>query len=110
MWERYYLGSAPADEPCAQVGGEDYEERAKAECRQYIAAIRIVCGDPPDGAQLKVVSQPHDFGVYWEVVVQFDPDDPAAVSYATQCDRQAPTEWAAAGLEPPEVRGGRHRR
>lgn len=105
--ERYFLGPAPSDESCAQLGGDDYEERAKAECRQYVAAIRIVCGDPPDGAKLRMVSQPHDFGLYWEVVVEFDPNDRAAREYAARCDAQAPTTWAAAGLEPPEVGRGR---
>jgi hypothetical protein len=105
--ERYYLGPAPADEECAQLGHDEYEERAKAECRQYIAAVRIVCGDPPEGARLKVVSQPHDFGLYWEVVVEFDPHIRAACEYAARCDAQAPTTWAAAGLDPPDVGRGR---
>lgn len=105
--ERYWLGPAPAEESCAQAGRDDYEDQAKAECRQYIAAIRIVCGDPPEGARLKMVSQPHDFGLYWEVVVDFDPSNREACEYAAKCDDSAPTTWAAAGLEPPVVGRGR---
>lgn len=105
--ERYFLGPAPAEEACAQVGQDEYENRARAECRQYIGAIRIVCGDPPDGAHLRVVCQPHEFGLYWEVVVDFDPSSPAAREYAAKCDATAPTTWAAAGLEPPDLGRGR---
>ena len=105
--ERYWLGPAPAEESCAQVGRDGYEEQAKAECRQYIAAIRIVCGDPPEGARLKMVSQPHDFGLYWEVTVDFDPSNQAACEYAANCDEQAPTTWATAGVEARDLGRGR---
>jgi hypothetical protein len=105
--ERYHLGPAPVEESCAQLGQDDYENQAKAECRTYIAAIRIVCGDPPDAANLRMVSQPHDFGLYWEVVVEFDPSNRKACEYAARCDEQAPTTWAAAGLEPPDLGRGR---
>lgn len=70
--EKYHLGPAPADEACAQVGAEDYERRAKAECYAYIAAIKIVCGDPPPGAKLTVEWADHEFGRYAEAVVRFD--------------------------------------
>lgn len=105
--ERYWLDSTPAEETCAAVGEDGYEERAKAECRHFIAAIRIVCGDPPEGAKLKMVSQPHDFGLYWCVAVDFDPNNRAACEYAAKVDEQAPTTWAAAGLEAPVVGRGR---
>lgn len=105
--EIYWLGSAPAEESCVQVGDPDYARDAKNECRQYMAAIRIVCGEPPEGAKLVVRSQPHDFGSYFEVAVVFDGTNREAVAYAAKVDEQAPTTWAAAGLEPPErgVRG-----
>lgn len=98
----YFLGPAPAGETCAQVGDPDYAEKAALECRQYIAAIRMVCGNEPPGARLKVQWSDHDFGRYAEVVVAFNPDDPLAAEYAARCDEQAPTEWAAAGMEGPE--------
>lgn len=55
-----------------------------------------MCGDPPDGARLSVVSHPHEFGLYWEVVVDFDPGSRAAYEYAARCDTSAPPTWAAA--------------
>lgn len=74
-----YLGSAPAGEDCAQVGSADYQERARAECLAYA----------------------HDFGNYFEVVCEYDGDNPDAANYAARCDGDAPTTWAAAGMTPP---------
>jgi hypothetical protein len=99
--DKYHLGPAPAEEACAQVGSDGYEERAKAECRAYIAAIQMVCGDPPPGAMLRVEWADHDYGRYAEVVVAFDGNDREAAEYAARCDAQAPTTWEAAGMTAP---------
>ena len=103
----YWLGPAPANESCVQVGADDYARDAKAECRAYIEAIRAVCGREPEGARLVVKSQAHDYGVYYEVAVVFDADNRAAAEYAARCDEHAPGTWAEAGMEPPA--GGRGR-
>ena len=91
--DKVYLGPAPAEEECAQLGSDDYDRRARAECREYIAAIIAVCGEPPAGARLKVEAQAHDFGSYYEVVCQYDDQDPAAGDYAARCDERAPQHW-----------------
>lgn len=101
--DKHHLGPGPAEEDCAQVGSEGYEERAKVECRAYIAAIKMVCGDPPSEARLLVEWADHDFGRYAEVVVAFDGNDREAAEYAARCDSQAPTTWAAAGTTAPVV-------
>lgn len=101
--DKYHLGPGPAEEGCAQVGSDGYEERATAECRAYIAAIKMVLGDPPPKARLLVEWADHDFGRYAEVVVAFDGNDREAVEYAARCDAQAPTTWAAAGMTAPAV-------
>lgn len=99
--EIYWLGPAPAEEDCAQVGTADYARDAKAECRAYIEAIRSVCGPEPEGARLTIKSQPHDYGSYYEVAVVFDGNDPAACAYAAKCDEDSPTTWEQAGMQPP---------
>ena len=101
--ETYHLGPAPADESCVQVSDPDYFEKARRECLKYVTAIRFLFGDEPPGARLKVVWQEHDFGPYLEVAVAFDPTDRAAAEYAARCDAQAPTTWAAAGLDDPNA-------
>ena len=44
------IGSGPADEPCAQVGQAGYEAQARAECDQFIRAIRRTLGLEPVGS------------------------------------------------------------
>jgi hypothetical protein len=97
----YFLGPAPSNEDCVQVGSPDYARDARAECARYIEAIKKVCGREPEGARLTIKSQPHDFGSYFEVAVIFDGNNEAAAAYAAKCDESAPTTWEAAGIEPP---------
>src|SRR5256885_15194424 len=87
------LGCAPSMEHCAQVGTDEYFDRARTECRAYIALLRRSLGDEPPGATLSVKSNPHDFGTYLSVVCYFDPDDPAATDYAFKCEAKGPREW-----------------
>lgn len=103
-----WLGSAPAEEDCVQVGDPDYARNAKAECRQFIDAIRKVCGPEPEGARLVVRGQSHDFGTYYECAIAFDGNDRAAAEYAARVDEKAPTTWEEAGMRAP-VRGARER-
>ena len=102
--EMIFLGPAPAEESCAQIGDSNYPEASKAECRAYITAIKRVCGEPPEGAVLRVKSEQHDYGTYRECVVEYDGDNQAAAEFADKCDRHAPTTWEAAGMTAPVPR------
>ena len=85
------LGCAPSDEDCAQLGVDDnYAVRARRECRALIKQFKRICGDPPPGAVFRIMENPHDFGVYLSVAIQFDPNDGDAVAYALRCDEEAP--------------------
>ncbi len=87
------VGCAPPCENCAQVGADGYWERARRECRAWIAQLRRTLGEEPDGARLAVKSNPHDFGTYLSVVCHFDDTLPASVDYAFRCEGEAPNEW-----------------
>jgi hypothetical protein len=102
-----WIGPAPADEDCAQVGDPDYARNAKAECRAFIDAIRKVCGREPEGARLAIKGQPHDFtDAYYEVAVIYDGNNRAAAEYAQKVDELAPQTWETAGMTAP-LRGER---
>ncbi len=104
-----WLGPVPAEEECAQVGEPSYRSRATAECLQFIKAIKRKCGEPPDGAELKMGSVPHQQGQCLEVVVELDPSDDEAVRYASHADANAPTRWDEVGLSAPMMNPGRGR-
>ncbi len=91
--ETIWLGSSPADEPCPQLGDEDYEEMARATCKRYMDLIRSVLGPEPLGCHLRTRGLRHDFGEYFEVVVEFDPEDRRASEYAYRCDSERPVTW-----------------
>ena len=58
--ENYFtLGPTPRDESCACVGEEDYEPRARKECRRFIALLRKKFGLEPEGARFGVKDFPH---------------------------------------------------
>lgn len=67
----------------------------------YVTAIKRVCGDPPEGATLRIKTENHDFTSYREVCVAFDPNNAEAAAYAAKCDEHSPTTWAEAGISPP---------
>ena len=92
------MGATPHDEPCAQVGTPDYEERARVECRAYVEQLhRLATRDYPTtvpaGARIRVKANAHDYGSYFEVVVDFDNDDEAQVEFAYWLEAHAPAHW-----------------
>ncbi len=104
------LGSAPWDEDCASVGADEYTARAWRECRALIGQLKRACGDPPAGVRVRIASNPHDFGTYYSVVVEYDGNDAGAAAYAQRCDEATPDVWdMAARLELDAARKrGRH--
>ena len=87
------IGSSPCDEPCAQVGEDNYMERGREECKRFIELIRKKLGDEPPGAHLATKTFPHDFGSYAEVVCYFEDSDEEANRYAYLCESEAPRTW-----------------
>jgi hypothetical protein len=91
--ERLHRSSAPYEESCAQVGRDDYWERARRECRAFINQLRRVFGPEPEGARLSIKSNPHDFGTYLSVICSYESDNETAVDYAFRCEGEGPGEW-----------------
>jgi len=87
------LGPTPCNENCAQVGIESYHVIAKQECQRYIDLIRKVVGPEPEGARLRIKSNPHDFGTYYEVACYFDDTNETAIDYAYHCEANLPANW-----------------
>ncbi|MFA7219247.1 MAG: hypothetical protein WC119_01925 [Synergistaceae bacterium] len=91
--DRIELGPTPPDEDCAQVGTDNYRERAMEECRRYIELIRQKLGVEPEGARLKITSNPHDFGTYYEVACEYNDQFQRSVDYAFACESDGPQTW-----------------
>jgi hypothetical protein len=93
MWDCIDLGCTPTLEDCAQVGQPNYATQARKECRAYIGQLRRVFDDEPDGAELSIKSNPHDFGTYFSVVCYYDPTLGASTDFAFRCEGESPREW-----------------
>lgn len=85
--------TAPCDEDCLQVGTENYKVRATAQGLRFIALIRATLGKEPEGAELFIKWNPHDFGYYPTIECRFDTDNEAAREYAFKCEGNLPTQW-----------------
>lgn len=95
MRDEMSIGPAPCDEECAQVGDRDFFDRSRTECRVFREQIRRTIGIEPEGAILRVKGFPHDFGTYYEVVCEFDPENERALNYALECEGNSPMTWDA---------------
>jgi len=93
MHEWLYIGAAPPEESCAQVGSDGYMARARRECQAYINLLRRVVGPEPEGAQLRIRSDQHDLGTYLSVACYYDPAIEATIDYAFRCEGHGPQEW-----------------
>lgn len=89
------LGAAPSEENPTQIGVEHYSELARVECYALIDQLRRQFGNEPDGARLKITANPHEYGIYYSVEIQYDPHKPDAVEYALQLEGEYPTHWDA---------------
>lgn len=91
------LGTAPFEEPCAQLGSPDYEARAKRECAAFIAQLRRHWAAAQAGrelqAELAIDVVQHDFGSYYDVVVRAPETDAVAMRQALWLDSNIPDYW-----------------
>ena len=80
MFEYVSIGCSPCDEDCAQVGSDNYQARAKRECRAFVNQLwRIVFKEKgiskenaPAGFDIIVKGNSHDFGTYYEVNAKYN--------------------------------------
>ena len=89
------IGSSPYSEDCAQVGSDNYSERARKELVAYKNQLVRMFGEPPEGARLFIKSNPHDFGTYHELACKYNEDNEEAAHYAYKLEGEGPEFWDA---------------
>ena len=88
------IGSTPSDEDCVQVSREgDYLPAMRRECRAFAHQLLRQFAPIPEGADIGIKSNPHDFGTYLEVVAYFDDSYPESVEWAFGIEANTPAEW-----------------
>jgi hypothetical protein len=105
--ETLELGSAPVDEGCAQLSQDnqtEYAAQARIECRAFINQLSRLYHDKhgqamPHGVRLRVKSNSHDFGTYYEVAVTYDCANEDATDAAFWLEQNLPLKWDPEALE-----------
>ena len=94
MRDRYELGTTvPHEEQCSQVGAPNFSITSRMEARALISQLRRLHGPEPEGAVLKLISCPHDFGTYYDVAVEYQDDSEEAEAYMLKIDGGVPDTW-----------------
>ncbi len=94
----YQLGAAPIDEECAQLGTPGYAERALKECNAFRnQLVRMFQAEHnkllPEGCNVRIKPNSHDFGIYYQVEVVWDMFDLAEDYAALWLDANLPEHW-----------------
>jgi hypothetical protein len=94
MREYMEIGSSPYGEDCAQVGSNDYRNRAESEMDAY---IRLLEREFPEALSNNINFKKkwfdHDFGAYGEVCMFWNPENKKANAYVYYMESRLPEEW-----------------
>lgn len=99
MAEIFELCSTPSEEQCAQVGSKNYRRNALLECEAMIAQFRRKFGPEPAGVRFRPKSNPHDFGTYYDVCLEFNGESDEAIEYAYNVEANTPENWDKKSLQ-----------
>lgn len=89
MREYLELGPVPCEEECAQVGTDNYHEKARKECAAYKNQLNRLF---PDG-NFTIKPFFHEFGSYFEVCIFYDDNDETSLDYAYNVESNIPSNW-----------------
>lgn len=88
------LGPTPAGEDCIQIGDANYSNKAGSECSRYRDLLKLKFPEAGKyGCSFHRKSFKHEFGTYYEIVVQFDDSRGEALEYAYFVEANIPEFW-----------------
>lgn len=95
------IGQTPAFEPCAQVGSENYYEKAKKEMIAYKNQIERQNSWLTLNTDIYIGIKwfNHDFGRYGEVVVYYNVHNNAAFKTAIELEENLPEYWDSLAMK-----------
>ncbi len=94
MKDQFELATTvPHEEPCFQVGEQDYQKFGRIEARALISQLLRMFGEPPVGCGFKILSCPHDFGTYYDVALVYDDESDEAQEWMLKVEGGLPEKW-----------------
>ena len=92
-----YYGPTPCAEECTQTTDPDYFSKSRDECRiwlgQLLRLIKKEWDEVPEGLNMRVKGESHDFGTYYEVVGIYHIDNDEARDVAGWLENTMPEDW-----------------
>jgi hypothetical protein len=93
MLEYLELGTCPSNEDCIQVNNSiNYIKPMLEQCTKY-ENLLITKFPPIDNTKFVIKGFNHDFGKYYEVCIQYNPNDEKAVEFAFNVESNLPETW-----------------
>ncbi len=97
---KHYLsfGAVPYEEECEQCGTSEYSPlKAKKECilykKQLLRIIAETGENMPEGCELIVKANKHEYGTYYEVNISFSSDEKIECEFASWLEAHTPSNW-----------------
>ena len=102
--------TTPYNEPCAQLGSDDYNSNARLEAKAFIRQLQRAINSNPIGTRFEIIHCPHDRGPYLDIRFDYDDEVQEHVAYLAKLeegcdtwDETAIQELTAAGYTFPKV-------
>ena len=94
MRDQFELATTvPHDEPCVQIGEENYSKWSRLEANTLIDQLTRQLGEPPSSTYFKVISCPHDFGVYYDIALVSNDSVEESGEYMLKVESEMPSNW-----------------
>lgn len=88
-----FCTTTPHNEKCVQIGNPNYLNLSLIEARTLENQLIRIHGNPPGNSVFKITSNPHDFGMYHDLVIVFREEDDEEVNYMLKIERGIPNYW-----------------
>lgn len=86
------LGTAPTNENCCQLCRPNYEKYGELEALEFRRMLLDYIDNLEDGIWIKITRNPHDFGNYYDVILEFDSNE-ETVNHACAIEDSIPNNW-----------------
>lgn len=93
MKDYFCLGPVPYSENCCQVGSENFVYNSTKECTAFINQLKRTLLYSKKYNSFEIKWNNHDFGMYPEVIINFDDENKDSVKFALAVERNCPEFW-----------------
>jgi hypothetical protein len=79
--------------PCCEDGIPMNKDGHRAECKRFAVMLDEIFINKPENAYFSIKANPHEYGTYYEVAINFDDDCPESEQFAYFVESNTPQYW-----------------